>query len=129
MKSNYIKPTSETPSVFFSHRFNEVDICGTLKASTKKSFCERMLKALDEYTKTHPRKLEINFSFEHLGNRSQEFVLMVLERLEHIGQSGMPVKVNWFHDKDDQHMKKIGKTFAQAFKHDFNIKTLPVINA
>lgn len=129
METNFISPTQETPSVYFSEAHSEIDICGTLLTEGYYRFEEKLYQSLEEYIKNISEKVEVNFSFEKFNVGSVELVVNILKRLDDIGQMGKAVTVNWFYDKENREIKHLGKILQSDFSQEFNLKILRAINA
>ncbi|MCF8432400.1 MAG: DUF1987 domain-containing protein, partial [Melioribacteraceae bacterium] len=68
-------------------------------------------------------ELILNFDLDYLNSSSIKFVSDIIEKLETYFKGGGEVKINWYHEEDDEDIQEMGEELKEDTKIPFNIFT------
>ncbi len=118
MKKLYISPTSITPEVSFSPEENIYFIRGNSSPEDVRALYYPVIewvKALTsaiingnslKYSADYPLVLIIDL--EYFNSSSAKFLFDIFNELKQLKPAGIPVKIEWHHDKEDFDMRDAG---------------------
>jgi hypothetical protein len=122
MQKFYISQTPTTPEIHFSPEENIFLIRGTSSPEDVRAmyypviewvkiFINDILEGeLNNYSPANPLKFQADLVY--FNSSSAKFLYDIFSELKRLIPSGIPVVVEWFHDKEDIDMKEAGSDFA-----------------
>ena len=121
MKSLLQYPTSTTPELNFNPASGNITIQGrSIMINAKEYWCDIKEWMLD-YSKNPAHTTTVNFQFEYLNSTSTTEVLKFLRIAENILLNKKTITINWFVDKEDEHLYDLGLDMKQLTNHNLNL--------
>jgi hypothetical protein len=113
MQNIKFKETENTPSIDFNFETGIFEIRGTSYPEYAKEFYEPILQSLREYAllPTAPETI-MNFKFHYFNTGTNSLITGIFKELEKLEKQGHPLKVNWYHEDDDDDMRELGEYFG-----------------
>jgi hypothetical protein len=106
-----IKPTLKTPHVIIDSAAANISISGISIPEDPHSFYASFLKELDEFLKSHPKKLTFEFKLEYFNTSSALMIRRFLKKLAE-NQNKSDILVKWFYENYDEDLKTAGEEFS-----------------
>lgn len=122
MEKLLISPTLTTPEIHFSAEENIFRISGTSSPEDVRAlyypvidwiklFVDNIVNGtIDKYSTENPVKFEIDLLY--FNSSSAKFLYDIFSELKRIAPSGIPVIVEWYHEKDDHDLKEAGSDIS-----------------
>lgn len=130
MKKLYISPTATTPEINFSPEENIFFIKGNSSPEDVramyypviewvKSLASSIIDGKSLYfSSENPLKLTIDL--EYFNSSSAKFLFDIFNELKQLTPAGIPVKIEWFHDKEDLDMREAGIDISLLLDMEFH---------
>lgn len=114
LKSLFFSKTENTPQVVFDIENNLFEISGNSFPIDTLEFYSVILDWLDNYQVcTDNKDFKLNLKFDYLNTSSKKILIDIFMAFEDWIDIGFNVKVNWYYDKDDDHIKDLGEEFKE----------------
>lgn len=111
MRTLKIESTANSPEVIFDVAQKLFMIKGKSVLNNVDEIYDPVLDWLNEYQFEEGAEMEFVFDMEYFNISSSKRILFVLYKLNEMLESGLDVKVFWYHNKDDNDMKEVGEDF------------------
>ena len=129
MQKLFIKQARRTPSIMFSPDENVFYIRGTSSAESVHELyypvVEWIIKFIEEMmtgeNKIFNSKNPLRFQFDlsYFNSESAKFFFDILLELKKLPSAGIPVKIEWYFDKEDNDLKEAGVDFSDLVEMEF----------
>lgn len=73
-----------------------------------------------EIDKVAPAKLKLTYKFEYCNSSTQKHIVLLLEKILELNDSGLEVEVDWFYEDGDEKMFEDGEDISDAIGVAFN---------
>ena len=130
MNQLYLESTKYTPGINFDPGAGKFEITGVSLPENVMAFYEPILEWLYKYSDTlttiiDPDHPDIKFAFKlnYYNSGSVRYIISILDALKKINDR-IPVKVEWFYDKDDILLFENGKELEVLSGLKFNFVEL-----
>ena len=129
MQKLYISPTANTPEIIFSPEENIFVIRGTSSPEDVRAMYYPVIEwistfikntlggELNNYSSGSPLKFQIDL--DYFNSSSAKFLFDIFTGLKEVSQIGIPIVVEWFHEKEDVDMKEAGTDIASLAGMEF----------
>jgi hypothetical protein len=129
MKKLYISPTPTTPEVSFSPEEDIFFIRGNSSPEDVRALYYPVIEWVSDltseiingnylkYSKDYPLVLIIDL--EYFNSSSAKFLFDIFNELKQLKPSGIPVKIEWHHDKEDIDMRDAGSDISSLVGMEF----------
>ena len=129
MKKLYLSPTSTTPEVSFSPEEDIYFIRGNSSPEDVRALYYPVIewvKALAsaiingnplKYSAENPLVLIVDL--EYFNSSSAKFLFDIFNELKQLKPAGIPVKIEWYHDKEDLDMRDAGNDISMLVGMEF----------
>lgn len=127
MNSYIIKATSSSPEIYLSPEENRFEISGRSAPEDVRSTYYPVLEWIDKFVTEvsvnspyhHKNPLLFKFDFEYFNSSSAKFFYDIIYRLKELIDTGVPVKVEWYHDAEDTDLRDAGEDLAILLEMQF----------
>ena len=116
-----IKATNDTPRVILDPASNIFEISGRSLPEDVVIFYQPILDWLEEYQSQPNSNTEFVFKYIYFNTATSKLIQDILIVLENLHESGKPVKVLWYHERDDEDMYDLGLEFKENVSIPFDI--------
>lgn len=117
-----IQETANSPHILFDSEKGIFAITGKSFPEDSKFFFQPALEWLKDFKKEKPSTIKFDINLFYLSSSSVISVKQILMLLMECEQAGATVVVNWFHDEDDDDIKKTGEDYMRLTKLNFAFK-------
>jgi len=130
MKKLYISPTTSTPEINFSPEENVFFIRGNSSPEDVRAMYYPVIEWVKNlasdilegktigFSKDNPLKLTVDL--EYFNSSSAKFLFDIFNELKQMPPAGIPVKIEWYHDKEDLDMKEAGNDISSLVGMEFH---------
>ncbi len=127
MNSYLLKGTSSSPEICLNPDERTFIISGRSAPEDVRSIYYPVLEWIDKYVTevsvkspfTHYSPLLFKFDFEYFNSSSAKFLYDIIYRLKELGNTGVPVEVEWHHDAEDTDLRDAGEDLAILLEMQF----------
>ena len=119
MRSLILAEGKNTPEVVFNASENIFTIKGKSFPENAKKFYSGILDWLNEFNPNNDLNFQI--SLYYISSSSIISVLEIIRILDKINANGNSVSINWYHDQDDEDIKKIGEDYQRISTTSINL--------
>lgn len=128
MKPIKIKGTSVSPRVYFAPNENLLEIGGYSRPENARDFYNPLIRWLEGFKKSHLKRknsgdsepITFKFKYIYFNSSSAKFIFDLVLLLSQIIKDGVPLKIYWYFDEDDEEMKEVGEELAEMTKTNLN---------
>ncbi|MBZ4202800.1 MAG: DUF1987 domain-containing protein [Methylovulum sp.] len=123
MTDLYMAGSADTPEIDFKFSSNTLEMSGEAYPENGVEFFLPVLKQLQAYLKTLAGdSVEFNFKLTYFNSVSTKILYSLFELLNEYAKANPDsVKLNWFHDEDDDTILSFGLDIQEDFPWiDFN---------
>lgn len=121
METLDIKATNDTPRVILDPGGNIFEISGRSLPEDVVIFYQPILDWLEEYQSQPNKSTEFVFKYIYFNTATSKLIQDILIILENLYESGKPVKVLWYYERDDEDMYDLGLEFKENVSIPFDI--------
>lgn len=124
MEPLIIKETIATPKVIFDIQNNDFELKGCSRPEDVRDFYVPIIEWLQELKATASDELKSKFTkeqpivfkfiFDYFNSSSAKFILDILVLINEIHESGLSLRIDWFHDENDEDMKEVGEELSEV---------------
>lgn len=129
MKKLYISPTSTTPEVSFSPEEDVYFIRGNSSPEDVRSLYYPVIEWVNSFADTIIFGKNLKYStdnplifvidLEYFNSSSAKFLFDIFNELKKLKPAGIPVKIEWHHDKEDLDMRDAGNDISTLVGMEF----------
>lgn len=113
MQNIHLKETENTPAIDFNFDAGVFEIRGLSYPEYAKEFYEPLLQSLREYAlMPSAPKTVMNFKFQYFNTGTNSLITGIFKELEKLEKQHHPLKVNWYHESEDDDMRELGEYFS-----------------
>ncbi len=121
MKTLQLNATQVTPAVDFNPKTRNLEIVGYSRPENVRDFFFPLVQWIDEYknfimtSKTVGVDIEpitFKFKFEYFNSSSAKFIYDIIILLNEFKKEGIPLKIYWFYDEDDDEVREAGEELS-----------------
>ena len=126
MRSLEINATPNSPRVSFDPDKSQFEISGESRPENASSFYKPILewgKEIETIFKSNSKAfvepLKFDFSLDYFNSTSAKYILDFCKIIGNLSDLGVPLKVRWLYEKDDEDMLTVGQEMARMAKINF----------
>lgn len=133
MEKLYISPTAITPEISFSPEENTFFIRGISSPEDVRALYYPVIEwiknmatgLINEKTQRYSADNPLNFTIdlEYFNSSSAKFLFDIFNELKQLTTAGIPVKIEWHHDKEDIDMLDAGNDISLLVGMEFTYIT------
>ncbi len=113
MQNILLKETENTPAIDFNFDKGVFEIKGLSYPEYAKEFYEPLLQNLREYALLPSApKTVMTFKFQYFNTGTNSLITGIFKELEKLEKQGHPLKISWYHERDDDDMRELGDYFG-----------------
>jgi len=121
MKPLNIIGSQVTPSVFFDPETRELEISGYSRPENVRDFYFPLIQWIDDFdnflTKAKSissaiEPISFKFKFSYFNSSSAKFIYDIIVMLNGMQKSGIPLKIYWYYDEDDDELREAGEELS-----------------
>lgn len=124
MKPIKIEGTSTSPKVYFVPEENLLEISGYSRPENARDFYNPLLVWLEDFEEAYLKRkfndnsepISFKFKYVYFNSSSAKFIYDLIILLSHIIKEGVPLKLYWYFDADDDELKEVGEELAEMAK-------------
>jgi len=116
-----IEGTNISPKVIFDPAVRSLEISGYSRPENVRDFYMPLLQWLEEYKdsilQSKPQDSDIEpitfkFKFIYFNSSSAEFIYDIILLLSNAQREGVPLKIYWYFDEDDDELREAGEELS-----------------
>lgn len=116
-----IKASHDTPRVILDPENDIFEISGKSLPEDVVRFYRPILAWLDAYNSDPGRKTDFIFKYVYFNTATAKLVQDIMFRLEKLYESGHPVRILWYYERDDEDMYDLGLEFKENVNLPFEV--------
>lgn len=129
MKPLQINGTTVSPSVFFDPDTKVFEIGGYSRPENVRDFYFPLIQWIDEFDSflanakalsTAIEPISFKFKFIYFNSSSAKFIYDIIIMLNNIQQTGIPLKIYWYYDEDDDELREAGEELSDMANVPFS---------
>jgi len=116
MENLYIAPTPSSPEVDFQFDARCLSLRGESYPENAAAFYGDIIARLREFLATQRGSaLEVNIALAYFNSSSTKMLFNLIEALSNAAEDGNEVRLNWFHDEEDDTILEFGQELSEDF--------------
>jgi hypothetical protein len=116
MDNLYIAPTPSSPEVDFKFDAHTLNLRGESYPENAAAFYGEIVARLKEYlAQQSNRDIVVNIALAYFNSSSTKMLFNLIEVLNSAAEAGNRVKLNWYHDEDDDTILEFGLELSEDF--------------
>lgn len=116
MDNLYIAPTPSTPEVDFKFDMHTLSLRGESYPENAAAFYGTVIARLKDYlAQLSKGKIEVNIALAYFNSSSTKMLFNLIETLNDAVVAGNEVKLNWYHDEEDDTILEFGQELSEDF--------------
>lgn len=119
MENLYIEASDCTPTIYFNHEQNVLDIRGISYPENTLSFYAPIFSWLQNYF-DQPKKgglgVKVNIEIVYFNSGSSKILLDFFDLLDGAAFRGIDIEINWIYEEDDGDMLEYGEELLEDFR-------------
>lgn len=116
MENLYIAPTPSSPEVDFQFDARTLSLRGESYPENAAAFYGGIIARLKEFLGTQSGvTLEVNIALAYFNSSSTKMLFNLIEALSNAAEDGNAVRLNWFHDAQDDTILEFGQELSEDF--------------
>jgi hypothetical protein len=116
MADIFLERTNTSPEVDFSFSSHKLSMTGEAYPEDAHEFFNPILKELESYLNTaEGLDIEFNFHLTYFNSAATKMLYSMFELLNDAAFAGNHVKLNWFHDEEDDTSLEFGEGVQQDY--------------
>ncbi|MHC1703769.1 MAG: DUF1987 domain-containing protein [Tenuifilaceae bacterium] len=121
MKPLTIEGTNVSPKVLFEPETKSLEISGYSRPENVRDFYFPLIQWIDEFDSflanakqlsTEIEPISFKFKFIYFNSSSAKFIYDIIIMLNGIQQRGVPLKIYWYFDEDDDELREAGEELS-----------------
>ena len=127
MENLYIAPTPSSPEVDFQFDARTLSLRGESYPENAAAFYGDIIARLKQYLGAQSGiTLEVNIALAYFNSSSTKMLFNLIEALNNAAEDGNAVRLNWFHDEEDDTILEFGEELQADFQAiDFTDHPVP----
>ena len=129
MKPIKIEGTSTTPRVYFVPEENLLEISGYSRPENARDFYNPLLTWLENFEEAYSKRkfhdnsdpISFKFKYVYFNSSSAKFIYDLIVLLSQIIKEGVPLKIYWYFDEDDDGLKEVGEELSEMAKVNLHL--------
>nr|WP_315430103.1 DUF1987 domain-containing protein [uncultured Albidiferax sp.] len=116
MDNLYVAPTPSTPEVDFKFDTHTLSLRGESYPENAAAFYGAVIAQLKNYlTQLSEGRVEVNIALAYFNSSSTKMLFNLIEALNDAVEAGNQVKLNWYHDEEDDTILEFGQELSEDF--------------
>ena len=116
MENLYIAPTPSSPEVDFQFDARTLSLRGESYPENAAAFYGDIIARLKQYLGAQSGiTLEVNIALAYFNSSSTKMLFNLIEALSNAAEDGNAVRLNWFHDEEDDTILEFGQELSEDF--------------
>lgn len=116
MENLYIAPTPSSPEVDFNFETHALSLRGESYPENAAAFYGDIVARLEDYlARQHGRRIEVNIALAYFNSSSTKMLFNLIEALDDAVDAGNHVRLNWYHDEEDETILEFGQELSEDF--------------
>ena len=116
MENLYIAPTPSSPEVDFQFDARTLSLRGESYPENAAAFYGDIIARLKEFRGAQSGiTLEVNIALAYFNSSSTKMLFNLIEALSNAAEDGNAVRLNWFHDEEDDTILEFGQELSEDF--------------
>ena len=116
MENLYIAPTPSSPEVDFKFDARTLSLRGESYPENAAAFYGDIIARLKDFLATQSGiTLEVNIALAYFNSSSTKMLFNLIEALSNAAEDGNEVRLNWFHDEEDDTILEFGQELSEDF--------------
>lgn len=116
MENLYIAPTPSSPEVDFQFDARTLSLRGESYPENAAAFYGDIIVKLKAFlAEERDTTLEVNIALAYFNSSSTKMLFNLIEALSNAVDDGNQVKLNWFHDEEDDTILEFGQELSEDF--------------
>ena len=116
MENLYIAPTPSSPEVEFQFDARSLSLRGESYPENAAAFYGDIIARLKEFLGAQSGiTLEVNIALAYFNSSSTKMLFNLIEALSNAAEDGNPVRLNWYHDEEDDTILEFGQELSEDF--------------
>lgn len=116
MENLYIAPTPSSPEVDFQFDARTLSLRGESYPENAAAFYGDIIARLKQYLGAQSGiTLEVNIALAYFNSSSTKMLFNLIEALNNAAEDGNAVRLNWFHDEEDDTILEFGQELSEDF--------------
>lgn len=121
MKPLKINGTNVSPSVIFDPEVRVLEISGYSRPENVRDFYFPLIQWLDEFNSfltsnkasgVEPEPISFKFKLIYFNSSSAKFIYDIVIMLNGLQKDGIPLKIFWYYDEDDDELREAGEELS-----------------
>lgn len=124
MEALLIKETIATPKIIFDVEQNNFELKGCSRPEDVRDFYVPVIEWLQNFKSNVNDDFKTKFStenpvvfkfkFDYFNSSSAKFILDILVLINDIHKTGLSLRIDWYHDENDDDMKEVGEELSEV---------------
>lgn len=128
MEDLIIEGTNISPKVSFEPNRNLLEIGGYSRPENVRDFYYPIISWLENYRKAtveqvnlkqHLEPVTFKFKFIYFNSSSAKFIYDIVIELSEFQRAGVPLKIYWYFDEDDEELREAGEELSDMARVPF----------
>lgn len=116
MENLYIAPTPSSPEVDFQFDALTLSLRGESYPENAAAFYGDIIIRLKDFLAAQSGiTLEVNIALAYFNSSSTKMLFNLIEALSNAAEDGNQVRLNWYHDADDDTILEFGQELSEDF--------------
>lgn len=116
MENLYIAPTPSSPEVDFQFDARTLSLRGESYPENAAAFYGDIIARLKQFLAAQNGiTLEVNIALAYFNSSSTKMLFNLIEALSNAAEDGNAVRLNWFHDEEDDTILEFGQELSEDF--------------
>ena len=116
MDNLYIAPTPSSPEVDFKFDMHTLALRGESYPENAAAFYGEIISRLEDYLgQLDGAHVEVNIALAYFNSSSTKMLFNLIEALNDSAEAGNQVRLNWFHDEEDDTILEFGEELSEDF--------------
>ncbi|WP_315126136.1 DUF1987 domain-containing protein [Comamonas antarctica] len=116
MENLYIAPTPSSPEVDFQFDARSLSLRGESYPENAAAFYGDIIARLKEFLEAQSGSaLEVHIALAYFNSSSTKMLFNLIEALSNAAEEGNPVRLNWYHDEEDDTILEFGQELSEDF--------------
>ena len=127
MENLYIAPTPSSPQVDFRFDTRTLSLRGESYPENAAAFYGEVIAQLKRYlAEQDGRSIAVHIALAYFNSSSTKMLFSMFDALDQAAQAGNTVKMNWYHDEEDDTILEFGEELQADFQAiDFTDHPVP----
>ncbi|QKV51879.1 DUF1987 domain-containing protein [Comamonas antarctica] len=116
MENLYIAPTPSSPEVDFQFDARSLSLRGESYPENAAAFYGDIIARLKAFLAAQSGSaLEVHIALAYFNSSSTKMLFNLIEALSNAAEDGNPVRLNWYHDEEDDTILEFGQELSEDF--------------